>query len=802
MYLSHITTVIHCVAVYMLFCCSSAQLESGTLTSGGALVLSEVTVIGTIKDSSTGKSVVGATIQLVELKKGDVSHKDGTFHLNNFPTGIYTLSVRSIGYQEWRRKIHFIHDTIINISLAIDMIVTNEVLVSANKVNSSSSETRIPTILTEKDLDQHRGQTLGETLKNIGGVTLLQTGPSISKPVIRGLHSQRVVTINGGLQQEGQQWGQEHAPEIDPFSVRRVEILKGSAGVEYGAGAIGGVIRVDELDLPYRFDGLSGKAILTSFSNNQQIAGSLLLQGRYIPLIDSSAWRIQFSGRKAGDSHTPFYQLTNTGFQEFNMNIQGGINYSWGTLEAQYKLFSTRLGILSASHIGNINDLQRAIESGEPLIQRSFSYSIRTPKQEITHHLATVKSVLNSSLGNIELQYGFQLNDRAEFDAHNTRIADPQQRELFLQRPAMQLQLFTNTFDAKLRHYEIGSLSGVVGISFMHQLNWRFGRVLLIPDYNFYNVGVFAIENYTTGDWTFNAGARFDSRLMNVTPLDRNGNSLQDTSFLFSGFNTSLGVLRSLNNEIKVSLNLNTGFRTPNVNELYSNDVHHGTAQFEIGDKRLQPERSLSADAMIDYNSDILSLQASLFVNSIAGFINLKPDVEQPTVTFRGVFPTMRYVQNTVLMYGGDWSGRISLTEWMWFGNTLSIVRATNTETNEPVLFIPSDRIRSTLHFHSSNDILLSEPYLEVSSLLVRRQDRVPVNQDYALPPAGYGLVDIALGGVIELGSKGSLSLNAEIQNLFNQPYRDYLSRYRYFALDAGRNFILRIGYQFGSTSL
>jgi iron complex outermembrane receptor protein len=93
----------------------------------------------------------------------------------------------------------------------------------------------------------------------LAGVTTLQTGSSISKPVIHGLHSNRILIMNNGVRQEGQQWGSEHAPEIDPFIATRLSVVKGAAGVRYGSDAIGGVILVEPEELPFD-KSLSGEA--------------------------------------------------------------------------------------------------------------------------------------------------------------------------------------------------------------------------------------------------------------------------------------------------------------------------------------------------------------------------------------------------------------------------------------------------------------------------------------------------------------------------------------------------------------
>lgn len=67
------------------------------------------------------------------------------------------------------------------------------------------------------------------------GISQITTGSGISKPVIRGLGYNRVLVVNDGIRQEGQQWGDEHGVEIDAQNIHSVEILKGPASLIYGS---------------------------------------------------------------------------------------------------------------------------------------------------------------------------------------------------------------------------------------------------------------------------------------------------------------------------------------------------------------------------------------------------------------------------------------------------------------------------------------------------------------------------------------------------------------------------------------
>jgi iron complex outermembrane receptor protein len=713
--------------------------------------------------------------------------------------------------------------------------------VETSRIALENQPTQNVTTVSAQELERSRGQTLGEALQNVAGVTLIQTGASIAKPVIRGLHSQRIVVVNAGVAQEGQQWGAEHAPEIDPFAPQRIEIVRGAAGVEYGAGAMGGVIRVLPHTLP-RGAWFGGEAQAALFSNNSQGALSLALEGGGLALLPDTAntelhrlangfgWRVQGSARKAGDSRAPSYVISNTGFQEINGSVAFGYKSERFGVEAYYSLFTTELGIFSGSHIGNLSDLLRAIASGRPSVESEWTYAINAPRQQISHDLWSVKAHYEADFGRFEAQYGWQQNNRAEFDSHNARVrGDSGVLMQSLLRPAMSLQLTTYSLDAKFRHKALNIapetvLTGVVGGSGTAQWNVQSGRAFLIPSFQAQSGGAYLIETLAMPDFIANAGFRYDAR--HVSVIGSEFRDIPDTNQLFTGFSAVIGIqyeIRSMKYEksstatatpttttqttndqwlmtnapMTISLNLASAWRAPLVNEQFSEGVHHGTAQYEIGNPHLKPERSYSADATLTYHTEKVRFEVSGYVNAIDNFIYLRPDVERPTVTIRGTFPTFFYTQTFALLRGMDASADALLSDNLRLGGTFSLVRGDNVSDAEPLIFMPADRLRAFIRYEAASLLGMTDVFAEASSTLVRTQDRFPANVDYAAPPPGYVLFDCAVGGRAEaLGTK--LSWNLSVRNVANTAYRDYLSRYRYFADDAGRNMVVRVSVPFG----
>lgn len=769
----------------------------------------EYRLYGKVVDAKTQELLFGATVVALPLKRGTTTKLNGTYSLL-LPKGNYEIQVRFVGYRTAQIRLTLTSDKELNIALEPDVIKTEEITVSTDREKERLMEsTQSLDVITKEDLDAHRGQTFGESLKNLAGVSVLQTGASISKPVIRGLHSQRVLIINAGVRQEGQQWGAEHAPEIDPFSPSEIYILRGAASVLYGSDAIGGVIRLDMKPLPSS-KALLGEFSLNMFSNNRQGAASGFLEGGF---DTGFGWRLQGSLRKAGDYATPSYTLSNSGFQEQNFSTSLGLTKDFGRFTLHFSRFDTEIGIFSGSHIGNTTDLLNAILRGNPASDSPFSYTIDLPKQAITHYLFSLHSEIPLRLGKLEARYGWQFNHRREFDLHRGR-----RRATLEDPPAYELNLWTYNADIKFHHQPLGQMIGTVGISGSTQFNTNNGTSFLIPNFEAYTGSIFLFEELVYENWILNGGFRYDYRTQTAYTFPNSRFLQSNAQRNFQTATLSTGVVYQLLPALSLAFNAGTAWRPPSINELYSYGVHHGTAQFEIGDSTLSVEQSLNIDGTLRYESSRFSAEVSVYRNSISNFIYLFPLVE-PVVSVRGAFPSFRYEQANARLYGIDASFK-----WLMFVDlrieaTLSAVRADNLERREPIYQMPSDRLTLLAHYHLPDGSLLKESFLEIGMTLVRRQNRFPTlpvpetfppffpdkaaYREYlsllVVPPAGYALFNFSAGTKISI-AKQSLLLSLSIENLLNQRYRDYLSRFRYFADDVGRNIILRFNIPFSTT--
>jgi len=679
-------------------------------------------------------------------------------------------------------------DKIVNFYPEHHLETLEEVLIHERREAESTQDRDI---LSGIELEETRGKSLGESLKSITGVTTLNTGASIAKPVIHGLHSNRILILNNGIRQEGQQWGSEHAPSIDPFVADKLTVVKGAEAVRYGSDAIGGVVLVEPKDLP-RTAGTHTTLHAVGMENGWQSTLSAKVEGG-MKSLPGIGWRLQGTFKKGGDVHTSTYNLSNTGLQENNVSAAFGYNTYRHGIEVFFSRFDTELGILRASHIGNLTDLTNAIEQDEPYYVEDFTFKIEPPRQEITHHLSKIKAyVWLDKLGKLSLQYGGQYNSRKEFDRRRGG------RDTI---PVLDLALRSHSLDAFLAHNPLGrlKLNGGMGVSAFYQRNFNVpgtGFRPLIPNYRSYSVGAFMMERLTKERWELEAGARYDLKYLRIVKFDGDGNII-NPDYLFHNTSFTLGGLYHLTKKLTWKANASTAFRPPQVNELFSEGLHQASAAIEEGNENLSPERALKAITTLEYAAkDWLQLEASLYYNLIFGYIYLEPQAE-PRLTIRGAFPVFLYKQTDVRIWGVDAAIQFQPLKGLFVKGKVSILRAWDRLEDNYIINMPADQFEQEIRYEREEVGKFSLLYASIGLKQLLQQIRFPEGIDFLDPPDGYMLLQAKVGMTLPIAKKHTLSLNLQGENLLNTSYRDYLNRFRYYADEMGRNISLRIQYTF-----
>ena len=748
------------------------------------------TLQGTIIAKETQQKIANANIYLKGTKWGTKSNSEGKYRFDNLCTGSYELICELSNYEKVSVQVFLKEENTQDFNMAEHDEHLQEVIVTGKKSESSSQMTAR---LSEEERSQRNGLNLGEMLKGISGVQSLQTGSTISKPVIHGMHSTRVIVLNQGVRQEGQQWGSEHAPEIDPFVSKNIQIIKGPAGLRYGGDAIGGIVLMEPNSLPDT-SGIKGEIQNIYFTNGRQWVLSGSLEGG-IANLKGWGWRVQGTIKDGGNIHSANYQLANTGVKEENFSTQIGYkSKNWGS-EIFFSRFHNIIGIYSGSHIGNVGDLEAAIARNQPAKQftpEQFTRLIDRPNQDITHDLIKWKSYYQLTSGaSIRSTLAYQMDERFELDV------------LRAGKNVNNLRFQLNTLTTEFMFDETNTQKawkGQFGLTTLHQGNITSGQTVekptisssLLPNYFQSNYGIFAIEKYIKEKYELEVGFRYDAKFLETyRPIISYTDNIKKDSYVFDGISGSIGGKYHWSEFVENHLIIARAFRAPSPNELFSYGVHHGAGSFEIGDANLSGETSTNISLNTLYAKNHWDIEVGLYHNYIQNFVYLRPMINdgEPIYlrTVRGVFPGFEYQQIDASFQGID--GKIS---YQWNKNwsithKTSIVRAFDQKNNQYLVNIPADRFEYQIRYQFNK----SQQYISLGITDVLHQKRVEIASDYALPPAGYQLVELNWGLKYQ-----KFDLGVRISNALNSAYRDYMNRFRYFTDDQGRNISVRVNYR------
>lgn len=765
------------------------------------------TLSGKISAKGTHELLAGASIYFADLKKGTTTNENGNYTVRNLPEGKYLVEIKFLGYSSQVLKIEISGNTVLDIELDEAHIEIHETLVTGVSHATEVAESPVPSSIIPKSvLLENSSTNLIDAIAKQPGISQITTGAAVSKPVIRGLGYNRVITLNNGLRQEGQQWGDEHGIEIDEYSVDRTEIIKGPGSLMYGSDGMAGVINFlapKSLD-----DGeITGNVQSNYQTNNGLIGNSIMTAGN----IKGFDWLARAS-RKDARAYSNSYdgKVLNSGYNEFDYNTMVGLNRKWGYTHLTWSSFNQHIGMVEGER-DSIGAFIKQIAVNDTTFEEAVatpsdlnSYSLSVPKQFITHNRLASQSYFILGKSRLALNFSWQQNRRREYG----NVLEPEQYELYF-------LLNTYTYDVKYFCPEIAGFETTIGLNGMQQSNQNNGEEFIIPEYSLFDYGLFAVTKKSIGKFSFSGGARFDQRFFNSESLVVDSTEkFKAITRNFSTVAASLGATYSVTEGLLLKLNVSRGFRAPNASELASNGKHEGTLRYEYGNNNLKAETSLQIDLGVNFSSEHLTVDLSLFRNSIQNFIYLQRisstlggdsivDADDPV-------PTYQYSQGNAVLTGGELLIDIHPhpLDWLHFENSFSYVDGINqgkSDSSKYLPFIPPAHYQSELRANIVKHWkTFKNTYLKAQFDYYFAQNKVLLENNTETPSNSYHLINLGAGADV-VSRKGNIlfSLYFSANNLLNTAYQNHLSRIRYApenmatgrfgVFNMGRNFSVKL---------
>lgn len=759
-------------------------------------IVAQNKISGNVKDEITKENLTGVTIYISDLKNGTTTDIQGNYKMENIKTGSYLFEISFVGYKKRVERIYIENDTVVDFYLSQSVSELSEVVVTA--VTRSTELKLSPIIIKPVDagiLNQNSSTNLIDALKNIPGVNQITTGAGISKPTIRGLGYNRVISLYNGIRQEEQQWGDEHGIEIDEYSIDRIEIVKGPGSLMYGSDGIAGVLNfISPKAPPVR----QIKTLLISNyqSNNNIIGYSLSNAGNK----NGIQWLGRFSNKFAGNYQNKYDgKVYNSGFQEIDGSLILGITKKWGYSHLNFSSFNATLNIVEGARDSLGNFIFAAPDGNGSTTELSATasdlsgYKIGFPHQEVNHLRMLTNNYFILKKGTINLDLGYQNNKRKEFGD----VLNPNEPDLFFD---------LNTFNYNLRYnfVEMKAWETSVGVSGMQQSNANKGIEFVIPEYNLFDIGGFVFTQKSFNKLTLAGGLRFDKRNISTkqlildsleTPVSAEDSTtnVKFNSFTknYNSYSGSIGLSYQIDRKSTIKFNLSRGFRAPNIAEISSNGKHEGTLRYEYGSADLKAEVSHQIDLAYFLNSDHITFELTPYANFISNYIFSEklssvlggdsiPDPSDPT-------PAYKFTQGNATLIGGEIYIDVHPHpfDWMHIENSFSYVRAT--QSNQPdstmyLPFIPAPRYRGELKAQLKKvGKNLTNAFIKFGVDYYFQQDKYFQAYGTETGTPAYTLLSVGVGTNVKAFNRPNfMSIYLSAENLADTAYQSHLSRLKY----------------------
>jgi iron complex outermembrane receptor protein len=790
-------------------------------------------VWGTI--TAQGKSLASASIGI--NRQGLFSDSSGRYRVNGLKGGSYTVSVSHIGYETTIRKLVIKENQELRLDVNLEPAagILNEVVVTGVSKATMIRENPIAiTSVSSKSIDRAIEPNIIDALvKNIPGLNAVKTGPNISKPFIRGLGYNRVLTLYDGIRQEGQQWGDEHGIEVNAYDIDKAEVIKGPASLMFGSDAVAGVVSLFPW-LPIKRDGQLHGRVLNEYQSNNGLIGNGLRLGysnMHWQWAVKGAYRLAKNYSNAIDG-----RVYNTGFKETNAAATIGYTSSKGFMTLNATLYNNLQGIPDGSRDSLTRRFTKQVYEGaqdeirnRPIVpvMELNSYTLSPLHQHIQHYRVYTNSHYQLYKGELDATLGFQQNIRREYN-HPT---DPGQAGLFV-------RLNTINYGVK---YMIPVSSGIeitAGVNGMYQNNKsRDATDFPIPDYHLFDIGSYLYGKWKYNQLTLSGGLRYDSRQVrgndfytrtdaatgvnsHVYIPDTAGARLQfpALSKTFKGVSVSAGAAYQLTSAISLKANIARGYRSPGITEMASNGLDPGAHIIYLGNRDFVPEFSLQEDLGISGAFRDIAFFLSIFNNQVQHYIyisQLTDAVGNPIVDAQGN-KTFQYEQAAARLYGTEASVNIHPDRWKGFSfdNMLALTYGVNqkssyknkgTEGEYLPLIPPARWVSSISQEITTRSALFSSITAKAEVEYNAAQNRfLALYQTETATPA-YTIINLSAGTDIRYYRDNRLQLQFQVTNLMNVAYQNNLSRLKYFEYYAsspdghlgiynmGRNFCIKM---------
>lgn len=695
--------------------------------------------------TTDGQPVTDAIVTVVGTRARVQVDGEGQFTLDAVSSGQVLLDIESVRCADTVERVSVVAGEVTEVDIVIvSRVHSEQIVVSASpRAHGELDLAARVNVLEGRDLATRLEPTLGESLSREPGVSSTYFGPGASRPLIRGLGSDRIKIMENGIDVlDASSASPDHAVAADPLAAERIEVVRGPATLLYGSNAIGGVVNVLDQRIPQfaPTEGFSGRVDLRSGSAANERAAAAELGGG----SDRWAWTLflltretddyEIPGRASIDEHDEHeedghheHEEDEHGEEEEIVGIlpnsdvdsmSGGVGASYffgdkGFLGFSVRGFDTEYG-LPGGHGHHEEEGHHDEEEGEHHEEEH---------EEDEHGDEGVRIDMQQRRYDFEggISRAFGAFEKADFrlgviDYEHVEGEGSEEGTAFL-NDAWEAR-------AELVQKRRGPLVGSVGVQLRSRDFQVVGEEAFVPPAETESLGIFTFQELDRGPVTYQFGARYeiqDTRVRDEGLPDRD----------FDALSASLGIVWRASENYSIGASLARSVKLPTSEELYSDGPHFAVSAFEIGNPDLDEESALGLDVTLRKVAGRVTGSLNLFHNEFSDFIFQRFTGEE-----EDELPVVVYSQADADFWGAEAEASILLAETTHSNWDLDLfwdmVRAEFSDGGD-LPRIPPQRFGVGFHYRSDRLRAGAE------ARFVDDQDRVAENET---PTDGYTMVN------------------------------------------------------------
>ncbi len=746
-------------------------------------VIAQNTIKGTVTNKATNEKLNGASVYITELNKGTTTNDKGEFSIAGLGKGSFNVQISYLGFQTLIQKVTINgSDITLNIQLEKTAFEVNEVVISGAYTTSQDESPQEIDVIKMADMQHSGASTVMDVINKVPGVDAITTGPLVSRPIIRGLSGNRILTVSDGVRFETQQWDDEHGIGLNELGMDRVEIIKGPASLLYGPEAMGGVVHFIE-EQPAAVGHITGNIYGGIRSNNMGFNGGADVKGA----TDKSNWSFGALARVLPDYYYSGYdfRVPNSRMIEYGFRGSYGINRKWGSTSIAYQFNQAFYGILDGKDI--VKKPDGSIVNKDTAEVDMFPSEVEAPYHIVMDNKISSKTTLLLGNSRLNIVLGYQNNHRAEYED------DTLHPKVGYKYIDMTLQ--SGTYDVKWYLPTFKNFSTIIGAQGMYQTNTNAtdSKTQLVPDATIIDYGFVALTKYNLKSFNLTAGLRYDARYFSTKNYTNDSMfgfvmMMPQISRTYSNFSGAIGATYDIEDHLLLRANFATGYRSPNLNELMSDGLKLESRHFELGNPDFVKEQNNEIDVSVLFKSKHFSIEVAAYQNNITNFIYLTP-----TQYVFGPYQVYQFKQADARLQGGEAGIDIhpANLNWIHYEIKASTLKAVRTDDNSYLPMMPTEKIYNTITLNFKVYKKFRNVYFKIGTITAFEQTKVAANE---LTTPGYTLLNAALGVTRNVWKFNDVDFSLVVNNALDKVYMDNLSRLRTYGIaNPGRNIVLSL---------